>query len=211
MLHIQGFTFNPFQENTYVIYDDQKNCWIVDPGMHNVEEEQFLFDFIAKNNLIPQQIINTHGHIDHVFGVDSVKQKYNIPFGIHQADEPIVRNAANSATMFGLNFPVSPKADFWIEPGVMQLGDNEIKVLYVPGHSPGSVAFYNPSGDWVLGGDVLFQQSIGRTDLPGGDLDTLLNSIRQELFVLPDETMVLSGHGGATTIGEEKQSNPFLR
>lgn len=211
MLHVQGFTFNPFQENTYIIFNENKQCWIVDPGMYDAREEQVLFDFIAEHELVPQQIINTHGHIDHVFGIDRLKQKYKIPFGIHKEDEPVVRNAANSAAMFGLKFPVSPQPDFWIEPGILKLGDASVQVLFVPGHSPGSVAFYNPEGEWVIGGDVLFQQSIGRTDLPGGNLDTLIDSIKSQLFVLPEDTVVLSGHGGPTTIGEEKWSNPFLR
>ncbi len=211
MLHVQGFTFNPFQENTYLIFNEKGECWIVDPGMFNVAEEQVLFDFIAKNNLNPQQIINTHGHIDHVFGIDSVKQKYNIEFGIHQDDEPIVRNAANSAAMFGLPSLISPKPDFWITAGTMMLGEDEIQIKFVPGHSPGSVAFYYPDGKWVIGGDVLFQRSIGRTDLPGGNMDTLLNSIRKELFTLPADTIVMSGHGNPTTIGEEIKSNPFLQ
>lgn len=211
MLQVQGFTFNPFQENTYIIFNEKQECWIVDPGMFNVEEEQVLYDFIAKNNLKPQQIINTHGHIDHVFGIDSLKQKYNLKFGVHKSDEPIVRNAANSAAMFGLPMKTSPTPDFWIDAGKMQLGDDEIQVKFVPGHSPGSVAFYYPEGKWLIGGDVLFQRSIGRTDLPGGDMDTLLNSIRTELFTLPADTIVLSGHGQLTSIGEEIASNPFVR
>lgn len=211
MLQVQGFTFNPFQENTYLIFNEKKECWIVDPGMFDVAEEQVLFDFIKENDLVPQQIINTHGHIDHVFGVDSLKQKYNILFGLHEADGPIVRNAANSAAMFGLPMAVSPRPDFQITAGTMQLGDDTVEVKFVPGHSPGSVAFYYPQGSWLIGGDVLFQRSIGRTDLPGGDTDTLLNSIRTELFTLPSETIVMSGHGANTTIGEEIKSNPFLR
>jgi hydroxyacylglutathione hydrolase len=210
MLQVKSFTFNPFQENTYIIYKDSL-CWIVDPGMFDVKEEQVLYDFINSHNLRPQAIINTHGHIDHVYGVDSVKQKYNIEFGVHEADEPIVRNAANSAAMFGLPFLVSPKPDFWIEAGVLQLHDEEVLVKHVPGHSPGSVAYYYPQGNWVIGGDVLFQGSVGRTDLPGGDTDTLLHSIKTELYILPDETIVYSGHGAPTTIGDEKWSNPFVR
>lgn len=211
MLHIKGFTFNPFQENTYIIYNQNKDCWIVDPGMCTVAEEQALYSFIESDGLKPQSIINTHGHIDHVFGVDALKQKYGIRFGIHTADEPIVRNAANSAAMFGLPFGVSPHPDFFIEAGTMKLADDEIQVLFVPGHSPGSVAFYYAPGQWLLGGDVLFQGSIGRTDLPGGDFNTLINSIKTQLFPLPDDTVVYSGHGGPTTIGEEKLHNPFLK
>lgn len=210
MLTLKSFTFNPFQENTYLIEAENKHCWIIDPGMYDANEEKVLFDYIQKNELVPQQIINTHGHIDHILGVDAVKQKYGVKLSLHAGDEPLIRNAANTAAMFGMNFPVSPTAEIWMEEGEFMLGQEILEARFVPGHSPGSLAFYYPKGKWVIGGDVLFQRSIGRTDLPGGDMNTLLNSIRQELFTLPDETLVFSGHGGPTTIGEEKIHNPFL-
>lgn len=211
MLHVKQFTCNPFQENTYILYNDQRQCWIIDPGMYGVEEEQEVFQFIAEKQLVPQQIINTHAHIDHIFAVDSVKQRYNIPFGVHQLEEPLLRNAANTAVMFGFNFPVAPTPDFFIETGIMTLGEDTVEVRLAPGHSPGSVVFYNAADNYVIAGDVLFQRSVGRSDLPGGDHDTLINSIRTQLLDLPGETIVLSGHGASTTIGEEKLHNPFLK
>lgn len=211
MLHIKQFTCNPFQENTYIIYNEHKQCWIIDPGMYGVEEEQALYEFISKESLLPQQIINTHTHIDHIFAVDSVKQKYNIPFGMHRLEEPVLRNAVGSAVMFGFNFNVAPVPDFFIEEGALKLGADTIEVRLAPGHSPGSIIFYSKDDNFVISGDVLFQRSIGRTDLPGGDYDTLITSIQNQLFTLPDETIVLSGHGAATTIGEEKAFNPFLQ
>ncbi|HTO16641.1 MAG TPA: MBL fold metallo-hydrolase [Edaphocola sp.] len=211
MLQIKSFTFNPFQENTYIIYNENKRCWIIDPGMYSANEERELNNFIAQNNLQPIQIINTHGHIDHIFGVDGLKQKYNIPFGLHKDDEVIVQNAIYSATMFGLNFTMSPQVDFHIESGNLKLDDEILEVSHVPGHSPGSIAFYYPADNWVIGGDVLFEGSIGRTDLPGGNFDTLIKSIKTNLFVLPEETIVYSGHGIPTTIAKEKKYNPFIQ
>jgi glyoxylase-like metal-dependent hydrolase (beta-lactamase superfamily II) len=179
--------------------------------MYGMDEEQQVFQFIAEQQLVPQQIINTHAHIDHIFAVDSVKQRYNIPFGVHQLEEPILRNAANTAVMFGFNFPVAPTPDFFIETGTMTLGEDTVEVRLAPGHSPGSIVFYNEADNYVIAGDVLFQRSVGRSDLPGGDHDTLINSIRTQLLDLPEATIVLSGHGASTTIGEEKLHNPFLR
>jgi glyoxylase-like metal-dependent hydrolase (beta-lactamase superfamily II) len=211
MLQIQGFTFNPFQENTYLIINEQKLCWIVDPGMFDSNETNFLFNYIEENGLKPQSIINTHTHIDHILGVTEVMNRYNIPFGVHEKDMPVLNAAVSSAMMFGLPFNNTPKPTFFIgDNDAIQLGDDTIEVRFTPGHSPGSVVFYHAAGNWVIGGDVLFQGSIGRTDLPGGNFDTLINSIRTQLFTLPDETVVYPGHGPATDIGNEKENNPFL-
>jgi len=212
MLKVTAFTFNPFQENTYIISNDKNECWIVDPGMYGVEEEKELIGYIEKNQLKPQQIINTHAHIDHVLGIDSIKQKFNIPFGMHQLESPVLANATGSAMLFGIRMGAAPVADFYIsEHEKLKLGDDEIDVRFAPGHSPGSIVFYYAAGNWVIGGDVLFNGSIGRTDLPGGHHETLLNSIAQQLYTLPDETVVYSGHGLKTTIAQEKRSNPFVR
>lgn len=210
MLSIKAFTFNPFQENTYLLINENKQCWIIDPGMYGNDEEQQMFKFIDDNNLKPQQIINTHTHLDHIFGIDALKQKYNIPFGMHRDDLPVLQNAGGSAMMFGFQFGAAPTPDFFIETGKLQLGNDEVEVRLAPGHSPGSICFYSEPDALVIAGDVLFQRSIGRTDLPGGDHDTLIESIRKQLFTLPAETLVLSGHGSPTTIGEEQEFNPFL-
>lgn len=211
MLKVTAFTFNPFQENTYILSNGKKECWIIDPGMYGADEERKLFDYIETNQLKPQQVINTHAHIDHVLGIDAIKQKFSIPFGIHQMETPVLANAMGSAMLFGIKMGSAPVADFFIsEHSKLQLGEDELEVRFAPGHSPGSIVFYSKEGNWLIGGDVLFNGSIGRTDLPGGNHETLLKSITSQLYTLPDATVVYSGHGPHTTIGQEKRSNPFV-
>ena len=212
MLNVNYFTFNAFEENTYIIVNEKKECWIVDPGMYQQEEQEALFSYIAEKQLKPQAIINTHTHLDHIFGVQALMNKYGIPFGVHEQELQVLKIAAGSATLFGFDFKKAPQPTFYIkENEPLKLGDDTLAVFYTPGHSPGSISFYYPKGNWVISGDVLFSGSIGRTDLPGGDMNILLNSIRTHLFTLPGETIVLSGHGPATKIAEEKLHNPFLK
>ncbi len=212
MLEVTAFTFNPFQENTYVLTNEKKECWIIDPGMHGADEDRVLFSFIAENGLLPQQVINTHAHIDHVLGIDAVKQKYKVPFGMHLLEQPVLANAKGSAMLFGLQLGAIPVVDFYIEEGgKLQLGEDELEVRLAPGHSPGSIIFYYEPGKWVISGDVLFNGSVGRSDLPGGNHEILMQSIAQQMYTLPDETKVYSGHGPATYIGHEKKTNPFIR
>ncbi len=211
MLYLEPFTFNPFQENTYVIYNDEKQCWIVDPGMYSQTEVSLLFNYIESNSLKPESIINTHTHIDHILGINAIVAQYDIPFHFHEMDLPVLNNAPGSAALFGFEFKDIPNYnDFLKEQKGYKLGDDTIEIKFTPGHSPGSVVFYNAEGNWVIGGDVLFAGSIGRTDLPGGNHEELLTSIRNELFSLPDNTVVYPGHGPSTTIGHEKQTNPFF-
>ncbi len=212
MLRVETFTFNPFQENTYLLINEHNECWIIDPGMYGADEEKILFDFIADHHLKPQQIINTHAHIDHVLGIDALKQKYGIPFGMHVLEQPVLANASGSAMLFGFNFGASPVADFFItEDKPLPLGKDNVTVRLAPGHSPGSIIFYYEPGGWAIGGDVLFLGSVGRTDLPGGNHDALMNSIQTQVYTLPDETVVHPGHGPATHVGHEKKTNPFIR
>ncbi len=212
MLNVSFFTFNAFQENTYVITNEKGQCWIVDPGMYDKRETEQFISHINSQNLKPQAIINTHAHIDHIFGVQPLIDKYNIPFGLYELETEVLRMAAGSATVFGFDdFKQVPKPTFFIKTGTLQLGDDVLQVFHTPGHSPGSISFYHPAGKWLISGDVLFSGSIGRTDLPGGNFETLIASIRTHLFTLPDETIVLSGHGPETTIGQEKKHNPFLQ
>ena len=212
MLNVHFFTFNAFEENTYIITNEKKQCWIVDPGMYHEEEKQAFFSFITEHQLAPQAIINTHAHLDHIFGVQAVMDKYSIPFGLHEQELPVLKMAAGSATLFGFDFKTPPQPTFFIsEHKPLMLGNDTLQVFYTPGHSPGSISFYYPKGNWVISGDVLFSGSVGRTDLPGGSFDTLVSSIRTYLFTLPGETTVLSGHGPATKIAEEKMHNPFLK
>lgn len=211
MLNVSIFTFNAFQENTYLLANEHSQCWIIDPGMYDERENKEIIAYINTNKLQPQAVINTHTHIDHIFGVKTLTDYYKIPFGIHKDDQMILDLAAATASLYGLHFSGVPAPSFFIGEGPLKLGSDEVSVFHTPGHSPGSISFYYAHGKWVIGGDVLFSGGIGRTDLPGGDFDTLISAIKKHLFTLPDDTTVFSGHGPATTIGEEKQFNPFLR
>jgi glyoxylase-like metal-dependent hydrolase (beta-lactamase superfamily II) len=212
MLNVHSFTFNPFSENTYLLINEEKQCWVVDPGMYGTEEEHILIDYITTNELVPQAIINTHAHLDHIFGAQKLMDVYKIPFGVHQDETSVLELGTSSAALFGFDFPNIPKPTFYIKEGEnLHLGKDELQVFHTPGHSPGSISLYNEAGRWAIAGDVLFSGSIGRTDLPGGDYDTLIRSIRTHLFPLPDHTVVYSGHGPATEISIEKKHNPFLQ
>lgn len=212
MLYLESFSFNAFQENTYLIHNEYKECWIVDPGMYDPEETSGLIAFIEKRGFQPKAIINTHTHLDHIFGVKALKDKYKIPFYIHKKEIPVLQNAVTSAMMFGFDFKSPPAHDFFIdEAEPFYLSKDVLEIKFTPGHSPGSIVFYYPAGNWVISGDVLFNGSIGRTDLPGGDYETLINSIKSEIFTLPDNTVVYSGHGPSTAVGYEKKHNPFVR
>ncbi len=210
MLQIKSFTFNPLQENTYILYDETKECVIIDPGCYEREEEEELVSFIEDNNLKVVLLLNTHCHIDHVLGNYFVKAKYKVKLLIHPKDEPVLKAVKVYAPNYGLSQYQEALPDGFFEEGeIISWGNQQLKVLFVPGHSPGHVAFHHQVKKIVIGGDVLFLNSIGRTDLPGGNFETLINSIHQKLFTLQDDTTVYPGHGLKTTIGFEKKSNPF--
>jgi hydroxyacylglutathione hydrolase len=212
VIHIHSFTFSPIQENTYVLYNDQGLCAIVDPGCYFPQEREEMADFIEKKKLQPTLLLNTHGHLDHIFGDKFVAEKYQLQPHIHPTEKQVFEYAGVSSLMYNMPFDIYTGAFIYLQEGdTVKLGEDVLQVLFTPGHSPGSISFYSKADGFVIGGDVLFQRSIGRTDLPGGDFDTLINSIRQNLLVLPDATKVFSGHGPATTIGEEKLHNPFLK
>lgn len=212
MLQVHQLAFNPFQENTYIISNELAQCWIVDPGMSNETERQEIVAFIRSNQLQPKAIINTHAHIDHILGVDFMAQQYQIPFYLHEKEMPILNNAANTAKMFGFQYDgVQTTAQYILEQKNFRLGNEEIEIRFVPGHSPGSIALYSKENNWVISGDALFAGGIGRTDLFMGDYETLIHSIKTQLLTLPDETRVYSGHGSSTNILTERQSNPFLQ
>ena len=212
MLEVQTFTFNPFQENTYLILNENRECWIVDPGMYDNTETELFFVTIRERGLTPKAIINTHTHLDHIFGVAACRNRFDIPFLIHQKDLPVLKSAKGSAAMFGLQLSEVPEPDGYLEDGkAFPLGQESLDVRFVPGHSPGSILFYYAPGGWCIGGDVLFSGSVGRTDLPGGSFDVLIESIRTQILDLPDDTVVYSGHGPATTVGRERLYNPFLQ
>jgi hydroxyacylglutathione hydrolase len=210
MLQIESFVFNAFQENTYVLYDDSGECVIIDPGCYEPFERQALADFISAEGLTVKMLLNTHCHIDHVLGNSFVKDKYGVGLYIHAKDEPVLRAVKAYAPNYGFAQYQETSPDAFLEEGQdITFGHQRFKVLFVPGHAPGHVAFYNEKEKIVIGGDVLFQNSIGRTDLPGGDFDTLIRSIHQKLFTLPDDVVVFPGHGPETNIGFEKKTNPF--
>ena len=207
---IKCFTFNPFMENTYVIYDDTNEAIIVDPGCYEPHEQDTLKAFISENNLKPVRLLNTHGHIDHVLGNSFVKSEFDLQLTIGIKDEETLRSVTAYAPSYGfVNYhPVEPDA-FIDEGDVITFGNSNLDVIFLPGHAPGHIAFVNSDEKICIGGDVLFQDSIGRTDLPGGDHDTLISSIQNKLFKFEDDMVVYPGHGPTTTLGREKRTNPF--
>ncbi|MBL4594487.1 MAG: MBL fold metallo-hydrolase [Flavobacteriales bacterium] len=211
MISIHYFTFNGFQENTYILFDEIKECVIIDPGCYSNEEEQELDKFITENELIPVKLLNTHCHIDHVLGNSFVASKYNIGLEIHENDLPTLHATPEYGHTFGFNIDKSPEPTTLLKDGdVIKFGNSELNVLYAPGHSAGHIIFVAQEEKFVINGDVLFQGSIGRTDLPGGDYNTLIESIKTKLLTLDDDFTVYSGHGPSTTIGFERSQNPFL-
>ncbi len=210
MLQIQSFVFNPLQENTYVLYDESGECVVIDPGCYEADERYELESFISDKNLTVKYLLNTHCHVDHVLGNYFVKEKYRVKFLMHQKDEQVLRAVKVYAPNYGfMQYHEALPDEFIEENQVITFGNQKLKVLFVPGHSPGHVAFYEESAGAVIGGDVLFYNSIGRTDLPGGNYQTLIDSIHKKLFTLPDNVIVYPGHGPETTVGFEKRTNPF--
>lgn len=211
MLTVKIFTFNPVSENTYILYNEAKEAIIIDPGSYFEEEKEQVKNFIESNNLRLVQLLNTHCHLDHVFGNKWIYETYGLELFLHPNEEQVLSFAPQSAKTWGMPFEnYQGPLHFLQNNDTIKFGDNELKVLLAPGHSPGSICFYSKEQKFVIGGDVLFKESIGRTDLPGGNYNALLQSIKQQLFVLPDDVKVYPGHGDVTTIGHEKKYNPFL-
>jgi hydroxyacylglutathione hydrolase len=209
-MKVESFVFNPFQENTYVLYDETKECVIIDPGCIEPEEKHELITFIEDNQLTVKLLLNTHCHVDHVLGNYFVKEKYNVKLLIHESDLPVLKAVRAYAPSYGFFQYAEAEPDQFIKEGdVISFGNQQLTVLFVPGHAPGHVAFYNEKAKVVIAGDVLFYNSIGRTDLPGGNFDTLISSIHEKLFTLPEDVIVYPGHGQETSIGFEKKTNPF--
>ena len=209
MVSVKTFCFNAFSENTFILESD-KHCIIIDPGCYDEAERKELVDYIESNLLKPLSIINTHCHVDHVLGVKFIKEYFDIPFLILKEEEQVLKSVKLYAPIYGFNQYSEPEVDGYIEEGeIIKLGNSQWKILSVPGHAPGHIALYNEEDKICMAGDVLFQRSIGRTDLPGGHFDTLIKSIQMQLFTLPDDVKVYPGHGPETTIIEEKLYNPF--
>ena len=211
MITVKVFEFSPIQENTYLLYNEAKNCIIIDPGCYTQEERDELYQFIKSNELIPMLLLNTHGHLDHVFGNKFVAETFQLIPHIHPLEKELLAYAPVSGLMYNLPFDHYEGELIYLEAGQSIILDtDELKVLFTPGHSPGSVSFYCEKQHFVISGDVLFKNSVGRTDLPGGNHEILIQSIKNQLLILPKETIVYSGHGVKTTIGEEKRGNAYL-
>lgn len=212
-MNIAKFGFSLFGINTYVVYDPvSKECAIIDPGMITDEERDAMVNFIKKNDLKPVHLINTHLHIDHCIGNGFIQEKYGLGTSAHSADEILGKRLKEQADMFGIPFnPKDIEITTHLKTGdVIRIGNGELKVIHVPGHSPGGIALYDEKDKFIISGDSLFQGSIGRTDLPGGDHAALLKAIRENLFTLPDDVRVYPGHGPETQIGYERRGNPFF-
>ncbi len=212
MIQVLKFTFNPFQENTYVVYDHTNACVIFDPGCQTSAEQKLLTDTIAAHELKPELLVNTHCHIDHVFGNKFVIEEYGLELAMHKEELPVLQSVEMVGRMYGISVEPSPLPSVFLEEGQkLEFGESSMDIFFTPGHSPASLSFYSAADQFVIAGDVLFYESIGRTDLPGGSFTTLIKSIKNKLFPLGDEVVVYSGHGGETTIGHERQRNPFLQ
>ena len=210
-MEVHKLTYNPFQENTYVVSDDEKNCVIIDPGCYFQEEKEALKSFITNKGFKVLALLNTHAHLDHIMGNAYVKRIFDVDLYLHRADQVTLNMGEQSAQVYGLElFETSPQPDHFIEEGErLKFGAIEFDVIFAPGHAPGHVVFYNSDQHLLINGDVLFRGSYGRVDLPGGDFETLKKSIQNKLFHLPDETLVYTGHGPETRIGDERKSNPI--
>lgn len=211
MISVQKFIVNPLRENSYLLYDETGECIVVDAGFFYEEEFEEVTGFIEANQLKPVKLINTHCHFDHLMGVEFMRKKYGLRFACHPDDSFLIERAAQQAAMFGFEMTFVGAADDSINEGdIITFGKSFISAIRVPGHSPGHVVFYSEADKFLLAGDVLFYGSIGRTDLPGGSYNELIDNITRKLLVLPSDTKVYSGHGPETTIGFEKVNNPFL-
>lgn len=213
MLSFKTFTVNPFQENSYLIVDENNNGVIIDPGFMDNQEKLMFKMFISENQIKLEAIWLTHAHLDHLFGVSFVKETYKIPIFMNKGDENLIGLSHIIAESYGLKTDPCPDPDFFVSEGDIMKIDNKdlFQVIECPGHSPGSICFYNKEENFIIAGDVLFKDSIGRTDLPGGDFAILESSIKNKLYKLADETIVLPGHGPSTIIGYEKLNNQFIK
>jgi hydroxyacylglutathione hydrolase len=212
MLNIHSFTFNPFQENTWLLWSAGRNCIIIDPGCYGGDEEKMLASFIDQHQLKPVRLINTHCHIDHVLGNPFVFRTWGLRPEIHYLEQAMYDAVPQYGEMWGIRSDEQPETlQSLIPDEFIELDGNKLKILFTPGHSPGEICLYAENDHLLIAGDVLFRESIGRTDLPGGSFPQLEKSIREKLYILPEQTMVHPGHGPSSTIGHEKKHNPFVK
>lgn len=211
MISVQSFTANPYQENCYVLFDESNECIIIDPGAYTSQEQNELSRFIGSKKLKPVRLLNTHCHIDHVLGNAFVHSLYGLLPEFHSLELELLHAIPSYAPQMGIRYELSPLPETYLsESGKIAFGQSELELIFAPGHSPGHLCFYSPADNFLIGGDVLFYQSIGRTDLPGGNHQQLLDTIKHKLFNLPTDCVVYPGHGPRTQIGFEKAHNPFL-
>lgn len=212
MINIKQFTFNPVSENTYVLFDETNECVIIDPGMYDATEQNAMVRFIKEKSLKPVLLLNTHCHYDHVFGNKFVYDQWGLRPQFHKGELYVLQAIPGYVPQMGLSYELSPEPEVFLqETGSVKFGNSQLELIFAPGHSPAHLCFYAPIDNFLIGGDVLFYTSIGRTDLPGGNHSQLISSIKNNLFLLPDDCKVYPGHGQPTTIGFEKQNNPFLQ
>jgi len=212
MIYIKTFVCNPYQENTYILYDDIGSCAIIDPGMYGSKEEKAIISFIEDNKLRPEILLNTHCHIDHVLGNRFIYDTFELIPQFHEGELPLLIEVQNYAPQMGIRYDISPIPEVFLpSEGEVKFGNHSLQIISVPGHSPAHLCFYSKEGGFLIGGDVLFKGSIGRTDLPGGNHQQLLSNIKERVYILPEETLIYPGHGPTTTIAIEKLSNPFVR
>lgn len=211
-MNIKIFTFNQFFENTFIISDSTNECIIIDPGCYDKNEKQILQDYILSNNLVPTKLLNTHCHIDHILGNNFVSKTWDLELEIHHKDIDLLKNSKNIADLYGfVNYENSPITNkFLVEGDIIEFGKSKLEVLFTPGHAPGHISLYSKNENFIISGDVLFNNSIGRTDLPGGNYSTLIDTIKSKILCLDDSTVVYCGHGPSTTVGKERINNPFL-
>jgi len=211
MAQVQVFANNPFQENTYILYDETGECAIIDPGMYTATEQNVVVNFIRDNGLKPVMLLNTHCHIDHVLGNKLIFDLYGLKPQFNKGELETLEAVVAYAPAMDIRYEVSPLPDNYLpETGTIRFGNTDLDLIFAPGHSPAHLCFYDVKGNQLIGGDVLFNGSIGRTDLPGGSFELLIKNIQEKLFALPDNCVVYPGHGPETTIGYEKQYNPFF-
>ncbi len=211
MIHIHALTFNDFQVNTYILWDQTLECIIIDAACYYDEEKNRLASFIGSKRLKPVKLVNTHNHVDHILGNPFVKNEYKIPLYAHKDGDLFIRMAQSSGTIFGLEVTETISPDYSLKEGdKVHFGNSELNVLYTPGHADGSICLYASAEKALLAGDVLFKEGIGRTDLPTGDFNLLKQSIQEKLYKLDNDVKVFPGHGPQTTIGHEKEQNPFI-
>lgn len=212
-MKLKSFTFNQFYENTFIVSDSTNDCIIVDPGCYSNDEKNILKKYIDNNNLNPVKLINTHCHIDHILGNKFVAKTWRLNLESHQNDIELLENSAEIARLYGfIDYEKSPSTTQFLNEGdIVEFGNSKLKILYTPGHAPGHISLYSKEEKFIISGDVLFNNSIGRTDLPGGDFNVLIESIKTKILCLDDDTVVYCGHGPATTVGYERVNNPFLK